>query len=208
MIQAILKIIEKYDLGDMVRWILENNSSQALPYHNFNHSLWVAHYIHDAHLLETNGETPPRELITAALFHDFDHSGGFFTDDSKNIERAIAGFSRWCAEHSENSDFYITVADLIGWTQYPFREKSPTVEIACLRDADMMQHCNDTLLANFVGIKKELFKYDSYDEYTEKSLAFLRNLHYETEYGKTFGAKKLCRAIAELEKFQRLVFGR
>lgn len=206
MIQEILKIIERYDLGNMVRWILTNNPSQALPYHNFNHSLWVAHYVHDAYLLETNGKTPEKELITAALFHDFDHSGGFFTDDSKNIERAIAGFGRWCAENSEGSDFYIAVVDLIRWTQYPFREKSPSLEIACLRDADMMQNCNDTLLANFVGIKHELFKYDSYENYTEKTLTFLHGICYETEYGEKFGAKKLCRAIAELDKFQRLVF--
>ena len=34
MIPEVLEIIEKYDLGDVVRWILNNNPSQALPYHN------------------------------------------------------------------------------------------------------------------------------------------------------------------------------
>jgi hypothetical protein len=200
-------MIETYDLGGMVRWILENNPSQALPYHNFNHSLWVANYVQDIHLFEADGEPPARELVVAALFHDFDHSGGFFTDDSQNIERTIAGFSRWCAENFIGGDFYTTASDLIRWPQYPFREKSPSLEIACLRDADMMQNCNDTLLANFVGIKQELYKYDSYADYTEKSLAFLRGIRYETEYGQQCGTR-LYRAIAELEQFQRLVFQR
>ena len=61
MIQDVLKIIEEYGLGGVVRWILENNPAQALGYHSFNHSLWVAYYAYEAYRHDTNGKlTCPR----------------------------------------------------------------------------------------------------------------------------------------------------
>ena len=210
MVSDCLAIIEKYELGDVVRWILENNPSQALPYHNFSHALWTARYVDAIYQMEVGDTKPtPRELVVAALFHDFDHSGGFFTDDSQNIERAIAGLNRWFSASVEptiRSEQLDSIAKLILETRYPFHTKSSNVESVCLRDADMMQNCNDTLLANFVGIKQELYKYVSYADCIEKSLVFLRSVKYESKYGKMYGDAGLKKAIYSLEHFQRLVF--
>ena len=219
MIAAILDIMEQYDLGGCVRWILENNPSQALPYHNFNHSLWVAYHAHEAYLQSTDGKNPPKELILAALFHDFGHSGGFFADDSKNVEAAISGFMRWIRQTNaaRNTDVHV-VHYLIRLTKYPFElpetdlyhilvnQEEYSLQLNCLRDADMMQNCNDTLLSNFVGVKQELFRHDSYAEYTEKTLVFLRGIEYETQYGKEVGQPLLNMAIEQMEWFQRLLF--
>ena len=216
MIQNALKIIEEYDLGNMVCWILENNPAQALPYHNFTHSLWVASNAYEAFRFDTNGSAPPRELIVAALFHDFDHSGGFFKNDSKNLERALTGYKKWVSEQNgvqcpaENQvEFLISetlqpLAELRG----NFRDDARYCLMAhSLRDGDMMQNCNDTLLDNFVGVKNEMSRHDSYQEWTNTALHFLRSIKYETKYGQDIGIKKLQVAIEQLERFQKLVFG-
>jgi hypothetical protein len=203
----------------MVRWVLKNNPAQALGYHNFNHSLWVAYYAYEAFMYDTDGSTPPKELIVAALFHDFDHSGGFFADDSKNHEKALNGYKRWGAEQNDTQnpgENQVTVEQLISETLFPFgelqhadREDTDLYRLMAyaLRDGDMMQNCNDTLLGNFVGVKSEMFRHDSYETYTEKSLKFLRGIKYETKYGRDVGARKLQVAIGQLEQFQKLVFG-
>jgi hypothetical protein len=146
-------------------------------------------------------------LILAALWHDYAHSGGFFTADAKNIERAVAGFTQWAqTESSISLESKSCIIDLIRDTKYPFTEPAKTIERQILREADMLQNCNDTLLTNFVGIKQELFRYDSYTEYAQKSLVFLCSIKYETKYGKEVGQKKLDAAIEHLEKFCHLVF--
>ena len=216
MITEILNIIEDYkfieekDLGTVIRWLLENNPSQALPYHNFNHSLYVAYYTYTAYHYERNAR-PPKELIIAALFHDFGHSGGLCTDD-KNIEIAVEGFYRYYYWQRERYKLITrsaskTVEALIRATEYPHKE-TPDLNsyIKCLRDADMMQNCNDTLLGNFVGIKHEMFRGMPYPEYTEKTLEFLRGIRYETEYGKNVGVPLLVRAIEQMERFQESMF--
>jgi len=207
MIAEIIGIIEKYGLGNCVRWILENNSSQVLPYHGWAHSLWVAYYAEQIFQYEGLGKDTPKELILAALFHDVFHSGGFFTDDVKNIERAVAGFVRWAeTDTSIDEASKASVIELIRDSKYPFTKPAKTTEQQILRESDMLQNCNDTLLANFVGIKQELFRYDPYTEYAKKSLEFLRSIKYETKYGKEVGQKKLETAINHLERFNRLVF--
>jgi len=171
MIAEILKIIERYDFGSCIRWILENNPSQALPYHNFSHSLWVAYYVDQAYRYEKPDSDTPRELIIAALFHDFDHGSGFFLDDGENIERALMGLNGFALADAMPEDVF-AAQFLVVETKYPFtpivlHEKDVRnsdeyrFQVSCLRDADMLQNCNDTLLANFVGIKQELFRYDS-----------------------------------------------
>jgi hypothetical protein len=89
MIPEVLRLIEAYKLGDTVRWILENNPSQALPYHNFNHSLWVMYNAAENWQYERPDTLIPIALLLAALFHDFGHSGGFFTNDYGNIAPVI-----------------------------------------------------------------------------------------------------------------------
>jgi hypothetical protein len=229
MIDKILDIIEEHGLGGMVRWILENNSSQALPYHNFSHSLWVTHFADQAYRYKRpQSKTSPKELIAAALFHDTDHSGGFFADDANNVDKAIACFRQFvekycycCAEdHGFQSVDTATVGCLIQTTKYPLEPLDTAslqmlalqdefhFQAQCLRDADMMQNCSETntLLSDYVAIKQELFRNMSYTEYTEKSLEFLRKINYETDFGLEVGRPLLNKAIDQLDKFQRLVF--
>jgi len=47
-LNEIINIIETYNLGKVVAWILENNVGQANPYHNFDHALCVMYHAHEA----------------------------------------------------------------------------------------------------------------------------------------------------------------
>ena len=206
MIDTTLKIIEEFNLGFMIRWILENNTAQSLPYHNFSHSLWVANYAQMIYTHETNKKAP-KELIIAALFHDFDHSGGFFKDDLENIFRAVRGYIIWADSHREfDETFDNKVINLIRQTQYPHLAPATSFEAACLRDADLLQNCNDTLFANFTGIKQEMFREIPYPQYMDNTLKFLRSIEYKTTWGKLFGKELLDTAINQLEQFKQLVF--
>jgi len=236
MTEGVLALIEELELGGVVRYILENNPSQALSYHSFSHSLWVAYYAHHCYsgqkkdcLSGANYEDTPKELIIAALFHDFGHSGGFFADDTRNIFLASDGFANACVSRVIPEGVHQSVVhDLISGTKYPFDESAEEYTrkyvagtdycssgvvseeqfcfmLQCLRDADLMQNCNDTLLSNFVGIKSGLFKRDDYREYTQKHIDFLKTVKYQTPQGKAEQVE-IENAVELLEQFQKLVF--
>lgn len=83
-------------LQKALKFIMVNNTSNYLPYHNFNHLLTVLKYSN----LIAHGEevyydqrTP---LHLAALFHDVNHSGGKLKDSEniKNAEKAFEDFAK------------------------------------------------------------------------------------------------------------------
>jgi hypothetical protein len=75
-----------------------------------------------------------RQLIVAALFHDFDHSGGVETDDV-NIDRAVCAF---IGRLDFSRHFKYNVIKFIENTQYPFIHTPVSIEQKILRDADLM----------------------------------------------------------------------
>jgi len=206
-IDSFNKLIREYELGGTVRWILENNQAQALPYHNFNHSLYVMHYANKAYR-DAECCPPPKELLVAALFHDFGHGGGVFVNDRRNIELAVDGFVTFNTECKLfGNQSAQCVRHLIRATEYPHKPLNEfNIRVAALRDADMMQNCNETLLANYVGIKSEMFRHLSYAEYTQKTIEFLQGIKYETSYGQRIGQVWLDYAISRMKEFQALVF--
>ena len=233
MIDKAIGLIAAYDLGHAVKYILEHNKSQALPYHNFNHALWV---MVNAYEIYQGSKSPddidcPKEVLLAALFHDFDHSGGFFRDDSHNINDALRGFMSWQMEYNtgqerSNTDYWemtLNAESLILETEFPHgkfiyenyineygisndtRDNDHYRLMAnSLRDADLFQNLNDTLLGNMVGIKQELWKHLDWSEYIDKSIEFLGTLSYKTKYGQEIGTPLLQEAIQKLKAFKKL----
>ena len=243
-----LHLISKYRLGKIIQWILENNTSQALPYHNFEHSLYVMINAHECWTYE-KGEMDYdaiRALLIAALFHDYNHSGGFFQNDAGNIKQATEGvmtlsFDDEFGKLRQDIKTHLYAEGVCGIfhgiliekTKYPheplddlcegvelyysincladrrriFTKQEYTLMVNCLRDADLMQNCNETLINNLVGIKHESFKHMTWEEYYKGSIKFLRGIKYKTKYGKTVGKPALKDAIYRLDKFGKLVFG-
>src|ERR1019366_5684420 len=73
-----------------------------------------------------------RDILLAALFHDFNHSGGKLPDN-ENIKNAVS-----CIQ-ALLTNIHPLVIDCIECTEYPFVKEPLTIEQRIIRDADLMQ---------------------------------------------------------------------
>ena len=110
------------------------------PYHNFRHMFHVLWLCYDACLYYQSGLIPRqmRNLLIAAMFHDFDHSG-LLGDDDINIERSCRGLKRNLLPVDESD--VDEIVKLIKATEYPYGVSSADLELAgqIIRDADLSQ---------------------------------------------------------------------
>ena len=162
-----LQIIEKYNLWEEFFYVLNNNKSNSLPYHSLRHTLhvltacelifWREICYPSSHFLKmsyTKKCCECRILLTAALFHDFNHSGGK-DEDAINIQRAVDGFCEFIK--SDESDTYTRrVCQIIRATQYPYIE-SDDADFLCniIRDADLSQFACSDFIHFAIGLEKE-----------------------------------------------------
>lgn len=110
------------------------------PYHNFRHMFHVLWLCYEACWFYQEQLTPrqKRNLLVAALFHDFNHSG-MAGDDDLNIEKAVRAFKKFVV--TEDLEAVEDICELIEATQYPYI--TPTSELSLsgkiIRDADISQ---------------------------------------------------------------------
>ncbi|MDB5194662.1 MAG: hypothetical protein JWN50_676 [Parcubacteria group bacterium] len=126
-------------------------------YHNFRHLTHVMWLCHEACLYYATRLSPRemRNLLIAALFHDFDHTG-ISVPDVHNIMRAVRGLALHLAE--EDMPYHVNIADLIEATEYPHVELSEALSLPAriLRDADMGQSFSVAWIQQVVfGFSKE-----------------------------------------------------
>lgn len=125
-------------------YIVDNSTSNYLPYHNLTHLLTVLKYVdYFAH-----GEgvyfDKRTALHLAALFHDVNHSGGKLSD-AENIENAIKAFLDFYEHHVDyfldDKKLIEDVIDNIKATQFPYVQHNSNITLSqkIIRDADMMQ---------------------------------------------------------------------
>lgn len=135
-----LNRLTQLGLYDLWQYVVENNPSEKAPYHNTTHMLymaWLADEFFQAHSSDEQFASNQREMIVAALFHDFDHSGGH-EPDSVNIDRAVAA---WHIAYDKVQPKHINpklVETFIRVTQYPYTGIVTTLAGKCLRDADLL----------------------------------------------------------------------
>ena len=133
---------EKY-IGDIVTkakyYIVENNKSDN-PYHNTEHMINV--YNNCMNLFELYSgvgnlnEYDKLYLGLAALFHDFNHSGGKLTD-TENIELALNGLKDYLTL-IKRMDCYDDVENIIISTEFPHKDIELNLLQKIIRDADTM----------------------------------------------------------------------
>lgn len=121
---------------------LSTNMSTSLSYHNTLHMKFVM--CKCAELYEKMGldttDSNFKSLILAAMFHDYDHSGGVL-HDSDNISAAMYGLHLACDGYEELSDCEELAKEIIYVTEYPFIHEPVTPEERIIRDADILQGC-------------------------------------------------------------------
>lgn len=184
-----MNYFEKYDnLSKALRYINDNSKSNDLPYHGldhvytvFNHITYFLDYYKDELRVKGTSEVNvheiyEQELLLAALFHDFDHSGGKYPD-YVNVQVACDGVKKfWRMYESFN---YEHVQWIIKGTEYPYviKKDNLTVEQSILRDADLSYMFGDMYLVKALGLQKELKAQD--DVFIKGSLEFYKNIPNE-----------------------------
>ena len=132
------------------------------PYHNFRHTLHVVWLCHKAcqYYKEQLAPRQMRNLLIAALFHDFDHPGhshrGEEDPDRLNIDIAIASLRRHIMPIDRPC--LPEIEALIEATHYPYKITSDALDLLgnIIRDADLAQALSPVWIQQVViGLAEE-----------------------------------------------------
>ncbi|MFH1956216.1 MAG: hypothetical protein ABIJ28_01020 [Patescibacteria group bacterium] len=192
-IPDIIKNSEGLYLGDLKQYFkIVFNKARNLgnPYHNFRHMFHVLWLCYQACNFYKDVLSPRemRNLLIAAMFHDFDHSGRN-DHDSEQIKSAILGLQRHVLEEDAENISYII--NLILATEFPYKIPSSHLILKkqILRDADLSQVLNVAWIQHIVfGLAEEWGKAPM--EILQMQEGFLNSLQFNTEWAKTMFPKE------------------
>lgn len=150
--------VGKNDLIPALGHLSLMNQSKDLPYHNTDHILTVTKYcgrLVGMHRVPVESE---KALILAALFHDFNHTGGKELD-VVNVADANMAMFNFLEVHSNllTDEERVLAHQCLDCTVYPFIVE-PELEIQkIIRDADLLQATESNFEhILFDGLRKEL----------------------------------------------------
>ena len=152
-------------------------------YHGFRHMThvtWVV-YMACVYYKDRLTERQMRNLLIAALFHDYDHTG-VKGPDAVNIARAIAAL--WIHILPEDVLYIHEITAIMEVTMYPHEGDAEnfTLEQRIMRDADMSQAFEPAWIGEIVfGYGSELGIPPV--QMLQNQLAFLEDLHFLTSFG-------------------------
>jgi len=158
---AAQSIVDRLELQGYYLFFMKLNSSSKLPYHNFYHIVCMINNVFEGACHLDLRREEKRALVVAAIFHDFDHSGGKVTDDV-NVNLALKRFNdcQWVAERQQFSELIVGLVDWtrVDWSQgildpdevkltkeaiaitkYPYDRDPVSAVERVIRDADLMQ---------------------------------------------------------------------
>ncbi len=197
----------KGDLGYYFKIIFTYAHNLNNPYHNLRHMLHVTWLCYDGckyyHRQLTSKQM--RNLLIAALFHDFDHSGKVIGHDNKEIERAIKGLRRYIQQRDENS--LKEIIDLIKSTEFPHTLLAEDISLGAriLRDADLIQGMSTAWLQQvIIGLGTE----SSINpvQMLKKQIPFYQKLNLTTAWAKRkIGSKKIKDKLQEIQDYLNLL---
>jgi hypothetical protein len=185
------------------RTLFFKSSNIYNPYHNFRHMLHVLWLCHQACRYYRNRLTPRqmRNLLIAALFHDFDHPGHPHPSegdpDRINIPIAIAGLRRYVMPADRS--FLPQIEALIEATHYPYKIGSDKLDLLgqIIRDADLAQALSPAWIQQVVLSPLEVLKGQG---------SFLTGLSFSTYWAQQLFPQELIQAkIEEVEQLLQLL---
>lgn len=152
-------------------------------YHNFRHLFHVLWLCYAASRYYKNKLTKRqiRNLLIAAMFHDYNHSGKVGNDDAE-IAKAVEAFL--CNVLPEDMAEMENIVKLIEVTRFPHLPlENPSLSELIIRDADISQTFNVAWFQHTIfGLAKEMGK--TALEVLKMQEGFLKNIHFGTEWAK------------------------
>lgn len=203
---SIIEIINKFDfLKKAFKYIVLNNEANYAPYHNINHLLTVTKYTYYAlefeDLLE---QKEAKDLLLAAIFHDFNHSAGKKKDD-ENIKEAKKEVKKFIEKEKIDADLEF-INKILDATQYPYVIESDKLDEfqAIIRDADLTQVFESNwIYQNIFGLSKELNMTPM--EFMKGQRKFLESVKFNTVYGEQLMKKKWSQVMKEFELLEEIL---
>lgn len=188
------------DLAHYFRILFNQAQNLEHPYHNFRHMAHVtvmSYFACDHHRDELTGREM-RDLLIAALFHDFDHSGMMGNDDL-NIARAIRGLdAHLLPDDLPHRDEIVAIIQV---TQYPYQVESSELDLLgrIIRDADMSQLFSVAWMQQIIfGLSSEWGKTPL--DVLNGQVTFIQNLAFYSGWGQTtFPKSAVDRKIIEID---------
>ena len=180
-------------------YILENNLVEN-DYHNnehminvFNNAMVLFNHYKDEYKLP-----PYHKLVLglAALFHDFDHSGGKLKD-SENIELALVALKEFLVTINK-SDLYDDIKNIIVATEFPHLDIDLDILQKIIRDADTMGGIIDGWKSVVTNLASEYNK--SIEEFIPTQIKFLDTVKFNTDYCNGLLKNNKEKIIEELNK--------
>lgn len=180
-----LSLSVAHDIEDEFRYFIENNTSNNLPYHNLYHSLCVmsevGRMIDITDYFDLTSEEE-RDLLIAALYHDYHYTIGPIPDSLK-VDMTVIKLPI-------GTSFNDRVRRLIKYTAYPYskdiilNENISKIDYMglILREADLCQCLKDNSIHQCIfGLKEEMDPSNkmTYYEFISKCIEFIESVRYQ-----------------------------
>ena len=198
------------NLAAYFKAVFDNAQNLSKFYHGFRHMFHVVWLCYCACAFYQRpgfnqlNRRQMRNLLIAAMFHDFNHPG-MMGDDDLNIERAIRGLQKYILP--EDAPFLAEIVLIIRATQYPYVVPSEELELSALiiRDADMAQALGQAWIQQVViGLAAEWAKEPI--EVLKMQPGFLKGLDFHTSWARQmFPQKDVDDKIAESNELIQLL---
>lgn len=206
--------------GEAMLMLARTGTHVLNPYHNLDHELGVVYWSYSCAINSgaydygyALDENEMQALLSAALFHDHNHSGGLVTDDI-NVKRA----SEFIVSSSAYPLFecfgrYASLRANIEVTEFvngKFTHEPKTFAQRCIRDADLMSIYTDEgrhlLLGLFQELKIDMMDQLKRSEALAKNAEFLWKSEMFTPFGKAMKAQHLERSIGAFESLVKRTY--
>lgn len=161
---------------------LSKNNKVKNHYHNnthmldvFKNAMMLFNEYKKEHKLNTNDKLC---LGLAAIFHDFNHSGGKLSD-SENIKLALNELKTYL-KTIDKTYLYEEIEKIINATEFPHKDIDLNIIQKIIRDADTMGGIKEGWVEVVKSLAKESNK--TFNEFIPLQIKFLNNTKFNTDY--------------------------
>lgn len=191
-----------------LKYIINNNVSAYNPYHSTFHLLDVfTKSIEISDTYDELSEIDKIEIGLAALFHDFNHSGGKLKD-YENIELSLNGFHDFYLFNyytfKELKINYDNIVELIKCTEFPHKSEPKNLKEMIIRDSDLIQCYNKNWFLNVImGFFINEMNIDI-NTAIENQIKYINSVSYYTEHSKSIHDSEKETMLKNLNYFKEI----